>query len=105
MPSWIERYTTESPRLLNVTKNGLKESRYLADDYSIADMATYPWVVGTRREPEELESRPNFKRWLDAIGERPAVKRGVAVMADLPPEPLDAEARSILYGTKQFERR
>jgi GSH-dependent disulfide-bond oxidoreductase len=68
-------------------------------------MATYPWVRGTRSEPQQLESRPNFKRWLDAIGDRPAVKRGVAVMAELPPEPLDAEARSILYGTKQFERR
>jgi GST-like protein len=61
------------------------------------------WVVGTRRE--QLESRQNFRRWLDAIGERPAVKRGVAVTADLLPEPLDDEARSILYGTKQFERR
>ena len=105
IPYAIERYTNESRRLLNVIENRLAESAYLAGDYSIADMATYPWVVGTRREPEQLESRPNFKRWLDAIGERPAVKRGVAVMADLPPEPLDDEARSILYGTKQFERR
>jgi GST-like protein len=105
IPYAIERYTNESRRLLNVIENRLAESPYLAGDYSIADMATYPWVVGTRREPEELESRPNFKRWLDANGDRPAVKRGVAVMADLPPEPLDDQARSILYGTKQFERR
>lgn len=105
IPYAIDRYTNESRRLLNVIENQLANNAYLAGDYSIADMATYPWVVGTRREPEQLESRPNFKRWLDAIGERPAVKRGVAVMADLPPEPLDAAARSILYGTKQFERR
>ena len=105
IPYAIERYTNEARRLLNVIEKRLGESVYLAGDYSIADMATYPWVVGTRREPEQLESRPNFKRWLDAIGERPAVKRGVAVMADLPPEPLDEQARSILYGAKQFERR
>ncbi|HUA33644.1 MAG TPA: glutathione S-transferase N-terminal domain-containing protein [Candidatus Binataceae bacterium] len=105
LPYAIERYTNESRRLLNVMDKQLKDRPYLAGEYSIADIATYPWVVGTRREPEQLESRPNFKRWLDAISERPAVKRGLAVMADLPPEPLDDEARSILYGNKQFEKR
>ncbi|MDB5108762.1 MAG: glutathione S-transferase, partial [Candidatus Binatus sp.] len=105
IPYAIDRYTNESRRLLNVIEKRLGESQYLAGDYSIADMATYPWVVGMQREPEQLEIRPNFKRWLDAIGARPAVKKGMAVMADLPPEPLDEEARSILYGNKQFERR
>jgi len=105
IPYAIERYTNESRRLLNVIDKRLSEAEYLGGEYSIADIATYPWVVHTRREPEEVESRPNFKRWLDAISERPAVKRGMAVMADLPPEPLDDEARSILYGSKQFERR
>src|SRR6202046_1634197 len=74
LPYAIERYTNESRRLLNVIENQLAKSAYLAGDYSIADMATYSWVGGRRREPEELESRPNFKRWLDAIGERPAGK-------------------------------
>jgi GST-like protein len=105
IPYAIERYTNESRRLLNVIDKRLGESEYLAGDYSIADIATFPWVVGTRREPEQLESRPNFKRWLDAISERPAVKRGLAVMADMPQQPLDEKARSILYGTRQFERR
>ncbi|HYA35412.1 MAG TPA: glutathione S-transferase N-terminal domain-containing protein [Candidatus Binataceae bacterium] len=105
IPYAIERYTNESRRLLNVIDKRLGEAEYLGGDYSIADIATYPWVVHARREPEEVESRPNFKRWLDAISERPAVKRGMAVMADLPPEPLDDEARSILYGSKQFQRR
>ena len=105
IPYAIERYTNESRRLLNVIDKRLSESEYLAGAYSIADIATYPWVVGTRREPEQLESRPNFKRWLDAIGERPAVKKGVAVMADLPQQPMTEEARSILYGSKQFEKR
>jgi GST-like protein len=105
LPYAIERYTNESRRLLNVIDKRLSESEYLAGAYSIADIATYPWVVGTRREPEQLESRPNFKRWLDAIGERPAVKKGVAVMADLPQQPMTEEQRSILYGSKQFEKR
>jgi GST-like protein len=105
IPYAIERYTNESRRLLNVIDKRLSESEFLAGEYSIADIATFPWVVGVRREPEQLDSRPNLKRWLDAIAERPAVKRGLAVMADLPQQPLDDEARSILYGSKQFERR
>ena len=105
IPYAIERYTNESRRLLDVMDRRLGQSAYLAGDYSIADIATYPWVVGVRREPEQLESRPHFKRWLDAISERPAVKRGLAVMAGLPQQPLDDKARSILYGAKQFERR
>jgi GST-like protein len=105
IPYAIERYTNESRRLLNVMDKQLADHEYLAGEYSIADIATFPWVVGVRREPEQLEARPNFKRWLDTISERPAVKRGLAVMADLPQQPLDDEARSILYGNKQFERR
>jgi GST-like protein len=105
IPYAIDRYTNESRRLLNVIDRRLGESAYLAGDYSIADIATYPWVAGVRREPDQLEGRPNLKRWLDAIAERPAVKRGMAVMADLPAQPLDDQARSILYGAKQFERR
>jgi GST-like protein len=105
IPYAIERYVNESRRLFNVIEKQLGQTAaYLAGDYSIADMATYPWVSGIKREPEQLESRPNLRRWLEQIGERPAVKRGVAVMANLPPQPLDDEARSILYGSKQFER-
>jgi len=105
IPYAIDRYTNESRRLLNVMEKRLGEAEYLGGDYSIADIATYPWVVGVQREPEQLESRPNFKRWLDAIGARPAVKKGIAVMADLPQTPLTDEQRSILYGNKQFEKR
>ena len=96
---------SRTKRRLSTSSRAARERPILAGDYSIADIATCPWVVGIRRESEELASRPNLKRWLDAISERPAVKRGVAVMADLPPQPLDDAARSILYGAKQFERR
>ena len=105
IPYAIDRYTNESRRLLNVMDKRLGEAEYLGGDYSIADIATYPWVVHTRNEPEQLESRPNFRRWLDAIGARPAVQKGVAVMSDRPQTPLTEEQRSILYGSKQFEKR
>jgi len=76
IPYAIDRYTNEARRLMNVIEKRLGEAAYLGGDYSIADIATFPWVVGVRREPEQLESRPNLKRWLDAISERDAVKRG-----------------------------
>jgi GST-like protein len=105
IPYAIDRYTNETHRLCDVMNKRLGESDYLGGEYSIADIATYPWVVAAlKREPEQLASRPNLKRWIDAIGERPAVKRGMAVMADTPAQPLTEEERSVLYGKRQFER-
>ena len=106
IPYAIERYTNEVHRLYGVLDKRLSEAEYLAGDYSIADIASYPWVVGAAgREPDELKTRPHLKLWLDAIGARPAVKKGMAVMADMPQRPMTEEERSILYGAKQFERR
>ena len=105
IPYAIERYTNESHRLFNVMEKRLGEAQFLGGDYSIADIACFPWVRGIRREEGELEKRPNLKRWLEAIDSRPAVKRGLAVMADLPQQPLTDEERSILYGRQQFAQR
>jgi GST-like protein len=106
IPYAIERYTKETHRLSDVMNKRLGEVAFLGGDYSIADIATYPWVVAVlRHEPKELEARPNLKRWIDTIGERPAVKKGMAVMADTPATPLTEEEKSILYGSKQFEKR
>jgi GSH-dependent disulfide-bond oxidoreductase len=91
----IERYVNESHRLANVMDKRLSEAAYLGGEYSIADIATFPWARAIKREPDELDKRPNLKRWLEAINQRPAVKRGLAVMADMPQQPLDDEARSI----------
>jgi GST-like protein len=105
IPYAIERYTNESHRLFNVLDKRLADSAYMAGDYSIADIATYPWVVAAlRAQPEQLNTRANLKRWIDAIAARPAVKKGMAVMADQPQKPLSEEERSILYGAKQHER-
>jgi GSH-dependent disulfide-bond oxidoreductase len=106
IPYAIERYTKETHRLSDVMNKRLGEVAFLGGDYSIADIATYPWVVAVlRQEPKELEARPNLKRWIDTIGERSAVKKGMAVMADTPATPLTEEEKSILYGSKQFEKR
>lgn len=106
IPYAIERYTNESRRLFNVLDRRLGEVLFVAGDYSIADIATYPWIVAAiKAQPEQLDTRPNLKRWIDAIAARPAVQKGMAVMADQPQKPLTEEERSILYGSKQHERR
>ena len=69
----------------------LSEAPYLAGDYSIADIATFPWSRAIKREPEELDKRPSLKRWLEVIGERPAVKRGR--MVNRATGPLEGQLR------------
>ena len=106
IPYAIERYTNESRRLFNVMDRRLAEVPYVAGDYSIADIASYPWIVAAlKAQPEQLDTRPNLKRWIGALAARPAVQKGMAVMADQPQKPLTEEERSILYGSKQHERR
>jgi len=106
IPYAIDRYTNESRRLFSVIDKRLANPTYLADDYSIADIANYPWIVAAlKAQPEQLDTRPNLKRWIDALAARPAVQRGMAVMSDQPQRPLTEEERSILYGAKQHERR
>lgn len=82
VPYAIERFVTEQKRLYRVLDNRLEEHEYLADEYSIADIATYPWVARYEWHPIELASDyPHVKRWFDAISARPAVKRGMKVPA------------------------
>jgi GSH-dependent disulfide-bond oxidoreductase len=80
IPYGIERYGNEAKRLYGVLNKRLGEARFLAgDDYSIADIATYPWVARHEWHRVALEDFPNVKRWYDTIGARPAVARGMAV--------------------------
>jgi GST-like protein len=81
VPYAIERYTTETRRLYGVLNERLKDREYLADDYSIADIATYPWIARYEWHKTRLEDFPHVKRWFDAISERPAVQRGMKVPA------------------------
>ena len=75
----IARYTKETRRLYGVMDGHLKQNQYLAGEYSIADIATYPWVARHEWHLVNLGDFPNVKRWYDVIGARPAVKKGMAV--------------------------
>lgn len=79
IPYAIERYTKEARRLYAVLDRRLAHAPFLAREYSIADIATYPWVARHDWHKVELADFPNVKRWFDTIGARPAVARGMAV--------------------------
>ena len=79
VPYAIERFHKEAVRLYNVLNKELGEREYLAGAYSIADIATYPWVWRHESHHVKLEVFPNVKRWYDQISQRPAVKRGMEI--------------------------
>ena len=79
----IERYTKEARRLYTVIDRRLAEAEYLAGDrYSIADMATYPWLRAHKWQGQDLADFPNLQRWYAAVRARPAVQRGLAVLEE-----------------------
>jgi GSH-dependent disulfide-bond oxidoreductase len=103
----INRYTNEAKRLYGVIDKQLSTSAYLAgDEYTIADIATFPWLRPWKRQGIELDDYPNLKRWFDEISERPAVKRGVEVLAGAR-KPLtdNSKAKEMLFGATQYARR
>ena len=79
VPYAIERYGKETRRLYGVMNDHLKNHAYLADEYSIADIATYPWVARYEWHKVDLNDFPGVKRWFDAISARPAVQKGMNV--------------------------
>jgi len=79
VPYAIERYSKETRRLYGVLNDHLKDHAYLAGEYSIADIATYPWVARHEWHKVDLNDFPHVKRWYDAISARPAVQRGMNV--------------------------
>ena len=81
VPYAIERYTKETQRLYGVLNARLHDHEYLAGDYSIADIATYPWVARYEWHKTNLADFPHVKRWFDALSARPAVERGMKVPA------------------------
>jgi GST-like protein len=103
----INRYTNEATRLYWVIDKRLSEVEYLAGDYSIADMATFPWLRPYKYQGQKLEDYPNLKRWFDAIAARPAVQRALQVLKNRmpPPQEMDQKAKDILFGAKQYEKR
>ncbi len=109
----IDRYTNEARRIYNVIDNRLGEAPYLAGDYSIADIATFPWLIPHNWQGQKLEDFSNLKRWYDGMQARPAVQRGLAVMGDVvqrmrqqaQQSQPDKESWNNLFGSKQYERR
>jgi GST-like protein len=101
IPYAMDRYRNEVNRLYGVLDRRLDGRDYVAGEYSIADMAIYPWIVPHERQHQNIADFPNIKRWLDAIVERPAVKRAYAKAKEINPNPggiRTAEERAILFG-------
>jgi GST-like protein len=103
----VDRYTNEAKRLYAVLDRRLGEAEYLAGaDYTIADIATYPWLRYWEMQGVNLPDYKNVQRWFDAIGARPAVQRGLEVLAERKLKgPITDAQREILFGTTQYERR
>jgi GST-like protein len=107
IPYAVERYTNEANRLTNILDKRLGEARYLAgDDYSIADMAVFPWMRSADKRGINMAEYPHAKRWFDAINARPAVQRALQVLsAEYVNAPHDEKSRDIMFGKTQFQRR
>jgi GSH-dependent disulfide-bond oxidoreductase len=102
----IDRYTNEAKRLYAVIDKRLSQSRWLGGaEYSIADMATWPWLRNWKNQGVELSDYPHLKPWFERIDQRPAVQRGVQVLAGLRRPITDDKARDVLFGKTQYERR
>jgi GST-like protein len=99
----IDRYVNETNRLYGVLNKRLSNREFIAGDYSIADMASYPWVVPYKNQGQNIDDFPHLKRWLETIGARPATVRAYAMAKEInpnfgqPPIRTDEE-RKLLFG-------
>ena len=101
IPYAIDRYVRETNRLYGVMNKRLADRPFLAGDYSIADMASYPWVVPYERQGQNLNDFPHLKRWFETIQKRPAVVRAYDRAKEINPSPppvMDEAQRKILFG-------
>ena len=102
IPYAVDRYTKEAARHYGVINKRLGETPYLAGEaYSIADIATFPWIRSYKRQGQELDDFPNVKRWFEEINSRPTVQRGIEALKDLHLEVND-QARECLFGSTQY---
>lgn len=101
IPYAVDRYVNETNRLYAVLNKRLADHPFIAGEYSIADMASYPWIVPYERQQQKLEDFPNLKRWFEAIRARPATVRAYAKAKEINPQPSGIrteEERKILFG-------
>ena len=106
IPYAVERYTNEAKRLYGVMNKRLAKSKYLGGPaYSIADIAVFPWLRSWKNQGIEWNDYPHLKGWFDEVAARPAVRRGVEVLADLRKPISGDKEREILFGKRQVEQR
>ncbi len=99
IPYAIDRYVNETSRLYQVLDNRLADREYMAGPYSIADMASYPWIVPWKRQQQDIEKFPNLKRWFEAIRARPAVVKAYEISKSVNTQRVvDADAMKLLFG-------
>ena len=101
----VNRYTNETRRLYGVMETQLGKTQYLAgNDYTIADIATFPWTRSWQNQGIEIDQFPNVKRWQAEISARPAVQRGVEVLASVRKPVMDDKAKEVLFGATQYAK-
>jgi len=106
IPYAIERYTNEAKRLYGVMNRQLAKNKYIAGaEYSIADIAIFPWLRSWKNQGIAWNDHPHLKGWFDEIAARPAVKRGIEVLGNLRKPLTDDRARDVLFGTTQYRAR
>ena len=99
IPYAIERYAKETNRLYGVLDKRLADREFVAGDYSIADMASYPWIVPYERQGQKLDDFPNVKRWFETIRARPAIMRAYELAKKINVQPtVSEESKSVLFG-------
>ena len=102
----VDRYTNEAKRLYGVMNKRLAKSKYIAGpEYSIADIAIFPWLRSWKNQGIDWNDHPHLKGWFDEIAARPAVQRGVEVLASLRKPLVDDKSRDVLFGTSQYQQR
>ena len=106
IPYAVDRYTNEAKRLYGVMNKRLARSKYLGGaEYSVADMAVYPWLRSWKNQGIDWNDFPHLRGWFDEIGARPAVQRGCEVLASARKPLVDDKAREALFGSQQYQKR
>ena len=101
MPDATARYVNETNRLYGVLNKRLADREFVAGDYSIADMASYPWVVPHERQKQNLDDFPNLKRWFFALKARPAVQRAYDLALSINKAPIVSDqSRDLLFNQR-----
>ena len=101
----IDRYTNEALRLYRVLDKQLESHRYVSgNEYTIADIAIFPWTRNWEKQGIDILKLKHFNRWFNEIQQRPAVERGLSVLASLRKPAFDAQAKDILFGKQQYQR-